>query len=39
MKHFTNLAEFISQLKVDSKIAIVEHKLINDTTDDTLTQL
>ena len=36
MKHFTNLAEFISQLKVDSKIAIVEHKLINDKTDDTL---
>lgn len=41
MKHFTNLTEFLQQLKVGNKISIIEHKLIteftkftNNTTDD-----
>jgi hypothetical protein len=34
MKHFTNLTEFLQQLKVGNKISIIEHKLTNNTTDD-----
>ena len=34
MKHFTNLTEFLQQLKVGNKISIIEHQLIGDTTDD-----
>ena len=34
MKHFTNSIEFTQQLKLGAKIAIIEHKLIGDKTDD-----